>query len=358
MPDKPLPALDRIAARALEEAWHKRSLATPNPYAAAYVLDSAGDVIASGGTAPWPGPHAEPQALAVAGARARGATLFVTLEPCAHTGRNPPCTGAIIAAGIARVVYGIADPFQAGRGRAALEAAGIDCTAWPDPAPFARLYQGFFRRIASGRPHIIHKLALGSGGMTRPEDQRGARPVWITNAVSRRDVHLWRSRSCAILTSLKSVADDRAALTVRMGVEAPRQPDIIALSRRPETYGDELARLTALAPERCVFTFGNGSLRRYENGGLETVFQSALPGWEALYAALGYLRLNNLYVELGPSLSADLAAAGFADEYHLYRPRENRCDDALTRLLWTAAAPRETTPMGDSDERVRLEKAA
>ena len=169
----------------------------PNPAVGAVIVKD-GIIVGRGSTQPGGRPHAEPEALARAGEAARGATLYVTLEPCSHVGKSPPCADAIIAAGIARVVSAIEDPNPqvAGQGHAKLRAAGIvvDVGLCADEA--ARDHAGHFRRIRDGRPHVILKLAVSS------DDRIGAaggKPVAITGDAANARVHLLRAQSDAVL---------------------------------------------------------------------------------------------------------------------------------------------------------------
>jgi diaminohydroxyphosphoribosylaminopyrimidine deaminase/5-amino-6-(5-phosphoribosylamino)uracil reductase len=193
-----------LGRRGLGRTW-------PNPAVGAVVVKD-GVIVGRGWTQPGGRPHAEPEALARAGEAARGATLYVTLEPCSHVGKSPPCVDAIIAAGIARVVSAIEDsnPQVAGQGHAKLRAAGIvvDVGLCSDEA--ARDHAGHFRRIRDGRPHVILKLAVSS------DDKIGAaggKPVAITGDVARARVHLLRAQSDAILTGIGTALADDPLLT-------------------------------------------------------------------------------------------------------------------------------------------------
>src|SRR6202021_1457675 len=201
----------------------------PNPAVGA-VLVKEGIVVGRGWTQPGGRPHAEPEALRRAGEAARGATLYVTLEPCSHFGKSPPCADAIIAAGVARVVSAIEDPNPevAGQGHARLRAAGIAVDIGLGATEAARDHAGHFRRIRDKRPHVILKLAVSS------DDKIGAsghRPVAISGEAAKARVHLLRAQCDAILVGIGTVLADDPLLTCRLpGMEA-RSPVRVVLDR-------------------------------------------------------------------------------------------------------------------------------
>ena len=201
----------------------------PNPAVGAVVVKD-GVIVGRGWTQPGGRPHAEPEALARAGEAARGATLYVTLEPCSHVGKSPPCADAIIAAGIARVVSAIEDPNPevAGQGHARLRAAGITVDIGLGASEAARDHAGHFRRIRDKRPHVILKLAVSS------DDKIGAagrKPVAISGEAARARVHLLRAQCDAILVGIGTVLADDPLLTCRLpGMEA-RSPVRVVLDR-------------------------------------------------------------------------------------------------------------------------------
>src|ERR1700737_4843874 len=201
----------------------------PNPAVGAVVVKD-GVIIGRGWTQPGGRPHAEPVALARAGEAARGATLYVTLEPCSHFGKSPPCVDAVIAAGIARVVSAIEDPNPevAGQGHATLRAAGIAVDVGLGAAEAARDHAGHFRRIRAKRPHVILKLAVSS------DDKIGAagrKPLAISGEAARARVHLLRAQCDAILVAIGTVLSDDPLLTCRLpGMEA-RSPVRVVLDR-------------------------------------------------------------------------------------------------------------------------------
>src|SRR5438477_5238465 len=200
-----------------------------NPAVGAVVVRD-GVIVGRGWTQPGGRPHAEPEALRRAGEAARGATLYVTLEPCSHFGKSPPCADAVIAAGIVRVVSAIEDPNPevAGQGHAKLRAAGITVDIGLGAAEAARDHAGHFRRVRDGRPHVILKLAVSA------DDRIGAsghRPVAITGEAAKTRVHLLRAQCDAILVGIGTVKADDPSLTCRLpGMEA-RSPVRVVLDR-------------------------------------------------------------------------------------------------------------------------------
>ncbi len=196
-----------LARRRLGETW-------PNPAVGA-VVAKEGRILGAAATAPGGRPHAEPQALAEAGAAARGATLYVTLEPCAHTGVTPPCVEAVIAAGIARVVIGARDPDPRvdGRGIARLRAAGIEVTEGVEGEAARALIAGFARRLAEGRPEVPLKLAATLDGRIAT---REGESKWITAEPARRAAHALRGEMDAVMVGVGTVMADDPRLTCRL----------------------------------------------------------------------------------------------------------------------------------------------
>lgn len=204
--------------RALNNAASVQGLTAPNPWVGCVVVTPDGRVV-DGMTHPPGGPHAEAHALGQLGPDARGATMYVTLEPCAHHGRTPPCTDAIVAAGIARVVVAIEDPdpLVRGRGIAALVGAGIDVEVGEHGSAVTELLAPYIKHRTSGRPQVVLKLAATLDGRTAAPD---ASSRWITSPEARADVHLLRSKCDAILVGAGTVRADDPRLNVR-GVESP-----------------------------------------------------------------------------------------------------------------------------------------
>ncbi len=246
-------SIEALMREALDLAALSIGLSEPNPRVGCVLATADGRVIGRGHTQQAGGPHAEVMALrdALAARRAsiRGATAVVTLEPCAHHGRTPPCCDALIDAGIARVVYAVEDPFEqvAGRGAARLRAAGIDAQALPpgELADAAReLNIGFFSRIERGRPWLRMKIAGSLDGRSALDNGISQ---WITGEAARTDGHRWRRRAGALLTGAGTVLEDDPRLDVRL-VETPRQPLRVIVDSRLDI--PPAARILD-APGRC-----------------------------------------------------------------------------------------------------------
>ncbi|HMM09431.1 MAG TPA: bifunctional diaminohydroxyphosphoribosylaminopyrimidine deaminase/5-amino-6-(5-phosphoribosylamino)uracil reductase RibD [Paracoccus solventivorans] len=269
----------RLARRGLGNVW-------PNP-AVGCVIVAAGLVVGRGWTQPGGRPHAERMALDAAGAAARGATAYVTLEPCAHHGRAPPCSDALIAAGVARVVSALTDPDPrvAGRGHARLREAGIEVVEGARSAEAAELQRGFLSRVTLGRPMVTLKLATSFDGRiaTALGESR-----WITGEAARRHVHLLRLTHDAVMVGAGTARADLPALNVR-GFGPVRQPVRVVIANAP---------IPALPPEGP------------DHGPLWV-----LPGpVEAALAELGRRGLTRVFCEGGGQLAAALLAAGLVDE--------------------------------------------
>ncbi|MDP8936946.1 MAG: bifunctional diaminohydroxyphosphoribosylaminopyrimidine deaminase/5-amino-6-(5-phosphoribosylamino)uracil reductase RibD [Actinomycetota bacterium] len=218
---------ERAMRRAIELAASVRGATSPNPW--------VGSVIEPGGfegaTAPPGGPHAEVAALAAAGDRAAGATLYTTLEPCSHHGRTPPCVDAIVAAGVARVVVGMADPdpHVQGAGLRALRAAGVQVDVGVCEEEVREQLRPYVKHRTTGRPWVVLKLAASLDGRTAAPDGTSR---WITGEAARADGHRLRSQSDAVIVGAGTVRADDPALTVRQATG--RDPLRVVLGRAPE----------------------------------------------------------------------------------------------------------------------------
>jgi len=203
--------------RAIEVAEAVRGRTTPNPWVGCVLVPADGpdDTVFEGATAPPGGPHAEIQALTRAGEAARGATVFTTLEPCAHQGRTPPCTEALIAAGVAKVVIGVVDPDVnvAGRGVDALRAAGIEVEVGEQGDAVRAQLAPYLKHRSTGQPWVVLKMAASLDGRTAAADGSSR---WITGPEARRDVHQLRDRCDAVLVGAGTVRADDPELTVRL----------------------------------------------------------------------------------------------------------------------------------------------
>ena len=305
-------------AQALRLAERGLYTTQPNPRVGC-VIAHGNDVVGSGFHQRAGEPHAEVFALRAAGERARGATAYVTLEPCAHHGRTPPCAEALVAAGVARVAVAAEDPFPqvSGRGIETLRAAGIavDVGLLRDPA--RELNLGFFSRLERGRPFVRVKLAMSLDGRTA---LASGESKWITGEAARADVQRWRARSSAILTGSGTVLADNPRLTVRLPEgEAFTPPLRVLLDRRLRTPAGSHV-LDGAAPSLLL----HAAAASCDDGGpvqAERAVVAEQDGALDLHAVLALLAArgcNEVHVEAGPRLCGALFAAGLVDELLLY----------------------------------------
>ena len=303
-----------LGARGLGRTW-------PNPSVGCVIVRD-GRIVGRGTTQRGGRPHAERVALTQAGEAARGATAYVTLEPCAHHGLTPPCADALIAAGLARVVVaaGDPDPRTAGAGLSRLAAAGIEVTAGVRAAEAARDHAPFLTRIRHGRPCVTLKLAATLDGRiaTAAGESR-----WITGPEARRHVHALRLRSDAVMVGAGTARADDPDLTVR-GMGAVPQPVRVVLSRRLDVPAG--SRLGASARRVPVLMLHGPdapaeAVAAWEAAGASCAALPAPGGAIApadALAALGARGVNALLVEGGGTLAASLLAAGLVDEMHVF----------------------------------------
>jgi diaminohydroxyphosphoribosylaminopyrimidine deaminase/5-amino-6-(5-phosphoribosylamino)uracil reductase len=339
LPDPIRAALDEALVLAAQAV----GLSDPNPRVGCLLLAPDGRELGRGHTQAAGQAHAEVMALRDAAARGhdvRGATAVVTLEPCSHHGRTPPCCDALIAAGVARVVVAVEDPnpLVAGQGSARLRAAGVQVElADAATADAAReLNIGFFSRMQRGRPFVRLKSAVSLDGRSALPDGRSQ---WITGPAARADGHAWRRRAGAVLTGIGTVLADDPRLDVRL-VPTARQPLRLVLD--PQGRLPPAARILQAPGEVRVIGPGRADLA-------------------VLLASLGAEGINELHVEAGPTLSGALLDAGLVDELLVYQAPlligEGRPLAALGPLASLDAAPRwrlvEATPVG-ADLRLRL----
>ncbi|WP_369774596.1 bifunctional diaminohydroxyphosphoribosylaminopyrimidine deaminase/5-amino-6-(5-phosphoribosylamino)uracil reductase RibD [Saccharopolyspora cebuensis] len=280
---------------AVEAAERVRGSTSPNPPVGCVVLDAAGAVAGVGATRPPGGPHAEVVALGEAGSRAAGGTAVVTLEPCAHTGRTPPCTDALRAAGIARVRYAVADPgAAAGGGGALLRAAGLDVAGGLLAGEVAAgPLRAWLHRQRSGRPHVTWKYAASLDGRAAAADGSSR---WISGPESRAEVHRIRAAADAVIAGTGTVLADDPRLTARGpdGEALPRQPLRVVVGDRPVPAGARV--LDDAAPTLL------------------------LPGGDpaAVLAALAERDVVDVLLEGGPRLAGAFVAAGCVDRVLAY----------------------------------------
>jgi diaminohydroxyphosphoribosylaminopyrimidine deaminase / 5-amino-6-(5-phosphoribosylamino)uracil reductase len=326
----------------------------PNPAVGAVIADErTGEVIARGSTQAGGRPHAEAVALARAGDRAVGATMYVTLEPCAHFGRTPPCADAVIAAGIRRLVCAIVDPDArvAGRGLARLREAGLQVERGLRAAEARWLTRGHIVRVTERRPFVQVKLALGADGSIARGT--GGRPAWVTGPEARAQGHRLRAEADAILVGRQTVIDDGPELTCRLPGMFDRSPVRLVLT----SDGGGLAgtRLFASAASPPVWVFCSTTAPATAVAELESrgarVFPVPRIGSElwlpTVMEALVGEGITRLLVEGGPTIWAAFARAGLVDEVVLFmsgRPRPETAHAALARYV-------PTTGLGLADQR-------
>jgi diaminohydroxyphosphoribosylaminopyrimidine deaminase / 5-amino-6-(5-phosphoribosylamino)uracil reductase len=307
----------RLGRRGLGRTW-------PNPAVGAVVVKD-GVIVGRGWTQPGGRPHAEPVALARAGGLARGATLYVTLEPCSHFGKSPPCADAVIAAGISRVVAAIEDPNPevAGKGHAKLRAAGIFVDVGLCATEAALAHAGHFRRIRDGRPHVILKLAVSSDEKI---GARGHRPVAITGESAKTRVHLLRAQCDAILVGIGTVLADDPLLTCRLPGMGNRSPVRVVLDRSLRTPGD--SRLVHSARETPLWVFASEladapAATKLGGAGAQVIRIAPKDGHgldlKGVLQALAKRGITRLLVEGGSRVASSFVAAGLADEVWLFR---------------------------------------
>ena len=295
--------------RALALAEKGLYTTTPNPRVGCVITRNE-EVVGEGWHQLAGQPHAEVLALQRAGSAAAGATLYVSLEPCNHHGRTPPCAEEIIRSGVKRVVAAMRDPNpKAAGGAAALEAAGIGFEHGLMEDEARELNIGFVSRVTRGRPWVRLKVAATLDGRTALPDGTSQ---WITGAEARRDGHRWRARACALLTGARTVVADDPRFTVRE-VETPRQPLRVIVDSRLETPPQ--ARI--LQGEKVlVFAAQAGSLPNAEVVALPN--QNKKVELAAMLEELARRGVNELHVEAGFRLNGSLVREGCVDEYLLY----------------------------------------
>ena len=296
---------------------------SPNPRVGCVLVDVAGRVIGRGSTQRAGGPHAEIVALRDARAQGhstRGATAYVTLEPCAHQGRTGPCCDALIEAGIARVVASITDPNPrvAGQGFARLRAAGVQVEVGPGAEAARELNLGFFSRMVRKTPWVRMKVAASLDGVTALPN--GA-SQWITSAEARSDGHAWRARACAVLTGIGTVLADDPRLDVRE-VPTERQPALVLVDSALQVPLDA----SIFIVDRGVYIFtasrNDAKKKALEERGVQVITLPDAHGKVDLAAMLTDLaqraEVNELHVEAGYKLNGSLLRAGQVDELLVY----------------------------------------
>ena len=308
--------------QALAEAEASMHITTPNPRVGCVIVSPDGHLLGQGHTQAAGQAHAEIMALRQAQLAhdVRGATAYVTLEPCAHQGRTGPCCDALIQAGIARVVVSIIDPnpLVAGQGIARMQAAGVKVEIGLLADEAQALNLGFFKRMTQGTPWMRLKVAQSLDGHTALTNGVSQ---WLTGPLARADGHAWRARACAILTGVGTVRQDNPLLNVRE-VETPRQPDLWVVDSRLETPLD--AALWSV-PRRLYMVHAERNAEREAALRDQGATLVALPNPQhkvdlaALVAHLGQAPYNEVHIEAGEKLNGSLLQAGLVDELLVYQ---------------------------------------
>lgn len=300
----------RLAARGLYTT-------TPNPRVGCVIVKH-GQFIGEGAHLKAGEPHAEVHALRAAGEQARGATAYVTLEPCSHYGRTPPCAEALLQAGVARVVVAMQDPnpLVAGKGITLLQAHGLAVTVGVCEAQAMALNPGFILRMTQQRPYVRLKLAASLDGRTALANGHSQ---WITGADARKDVHHWRAQSCAIVTGIASILKDNSSLTVRE-VSTARQPLRVIVDSQLRIPVD--ARV--LQDGHALVAYVKGDAAKLDVLQVMGVRTLQLPGGggqvdlRSLLQALSAWPCNEVMIEAGATLSGAMLQTGLVDELLLY----------------------------------------
>ena len=307
-----------LMSRALRLAQRGINTTQPNPRVGC-VLATAGRIVGEGWHERAGEPHAEINALRAAGSDASGATAYVTLEPCSHHGKTPPCADAMIEAGVGRVVVAMGDPNPAvaGQGIARLEAAGITVQVGLMAAEAGVLNRGFISRVTRGRPFVTLKVAASLDGATA---MASGESQWITGPDARRDVQRLRASSGAILTGVGTVVADDPALTVRDGLSGERQPVRAIMDSRLGT--PPTAKLLREPGETLIYCVDDEGRAPLEQAGATVTKLPAQDGRVDPAAVLEQLAgqgVNDLLVECGPALAGALLAGQHVDELVIYQ---------------------------------------
>lgn len=309
--------------KALEQAAQALFLSSPNPRVGCVIADASDRIIGQGFTQQAGGPHAEVMALRDAASKGndvRGATAYVTLEPCSHHGRTGPCCDALIVAGIGKVVGALTDPNPqvAGQGFERLRAAGVEVEIGPGGAESRELNIGFFSRMIRGTPWVRMKAASSLDGVTALHNGQSQ---WITSAQARADGHAWRGRACTILTGIGTVLEDNPRMNVR-DVDTPRQPRIAVVDSKLDI---PLDAHVLKAPSGCfIYTCSTNQskIEQLHALGATVIDMPNAAGKVDLAAMLRDLAqrgTNELHVEAGFKLNGSLIREGLVDELLFYQ---------------------------------------
>ena len=313
-------------SQALGLAAQALFLSNPNPRVGCVIASPTGEILGQGFTQRAGGPHAEVVALHDARARGndlRGATAYVTLEPCAHQGRTGPCCDALIAAGIAKVVASLPDPnpLVAGRGFARLRAAGVEVLVGDGAQESFELNIGFFSRMVRKTPWVRMKMAASLDGTTALPNGESQ---WITSSAARADGHAWRARACAVLTGIGTVLEDNPRLDVR-DVATPRQPHVVVVDSQLQTPPDarlfiagRACYIYCAAPNDTAFQARKQALESQGAVVVELPNAHNKVDLSAMLADLASRGVNELHVEAGSKLNGSFIREGLVDEMLVY----------------------------------------
>ncbi|MGR8948748.1 MAG: bifunctional diaminohydroxyphosphoribosylaminopyrimidine deaminase/5-amino-6-(5-phosphoribosylamino)uracil reductase RibD [Gammaproteobacteria bacterium] len=311
----------RFMARALSLAKRGEFSTQPNPKVGCVIVKD-GVIVGEGYHQKAGQGHAEVNALNAAGSEARGATVYVTLEPCSHTGRTPPCTGQLLEAGVGRVFYAADDinPRVAGSGAAKLSAAGIDVQGGLMAAEARKLNRGFFHRHESGRPYVTVKLAMtidGKIGLKTGESK------WITGPEARADVQRLRARSCAVVTGSGTVVADNPQLVVRDPTlqMRGRQPRVVVLDSKLSLNPEYEIFHTDAACTVVYVHSDPAKTKLFEDAGVSLHHVDGTDAGVSLSATLDWLaelECNEILVEAGPQVASAFISESLWDEIALY----------------------------------------
>jgi diaminohydroxyphosphoribosylaminopyrimidine deaminase/5-amino-6-(5-phosphoribosylamino)uracil reductase len=331
------PALDRrfmrlaltLGRRGLGRTW-------PNPAVGAVAVKD-GVILGRGWTQPGGRPHAETEALKRAGKSAKGATLYVTLEPCSHQGKSPPCVDALLRAGIARVVSALEDPNPdvAGKGYAKLREGGIalDTGLFAEEAQQAHI--GHIRRMREGRPHVLLKLAISADGKA---GLAGRKPVAVTGEQARIRVHAMRAAADAILVGIGTILSDDPHLTCRLPGMLEYSPVRVVLDARLRVPMSASVVATAREVPTWIFAAKDASAIAEDilrARGVEVLRVEGKEGWLdplQVLRALANRGITRLMVEGGPMVAASFVRAGLVDEAALFRSPKSIGADGIDAL--------------------------
>ena len=313
-------------SQALGLAAQALFLSNPNPRVGCVIASPTGEILGQGFTQRAGGPHAEVVALHDARARGndlRGATAYVTLEPCSHQGRTGPCCDALIAAGIAKVVASLADPnpLVAGQGFARLRAAGVEVSVGDGAQESFELNIGFFSRMVRKIPWVRMKMAASLDGTTALPNGESQ---WITSSAARADGHAWRARACAVLTGIGTVLEDNPRLDVR-DVATPRQPHVVVVDSLLQTPPDarlfiagRACYIYCAAPNDTTFQERKQALESQGAVVVELPNAQNKVDLSAMLADLAAKGVNELHVEAGTKLNGSFIREGLVDEMLVY----------------------------------------